>query len=80
MNIIRHCELLERLPFDFEPEKWNDFDDANCYAYLLNYMNPDELTIHVGSIIGKEFDSSQSNHDLIEVLTEELNFLGFLVE
>ena len=47
MNIIRHCELLERLPFDFEPGKWNGFDEANCYSYLLNYMNHDELTLHV---------------------------------
>ena len=80
MNIIRHCALLERLPFDFEPKKWNDFIDANCYAYLLNYMNADEPTLHVGSIIGKEFRPDQSNQELIEILSKELNFLGFLVE
>lgn len=80
MNIIRHCKLLERIPFDFEPQIWKDFVDANCYAYLLNYRNPDELTLYVGSLIGRVFQPNQSNQELIETLTEEMEFLGFLVE
>lgn len=80
MNIIQHCSLITRLPFDFSHSIWEDYWIGNCYEYLLNYQNPSKTSITVGSLIGKEFMPYYSNQELIDTLTEELHMLGFTVE
>lgn len=80
MNIFQHCHSLTQLPFHFEPDNWKDFWRGNCYEYLLNFRNPAEKQVTVGSIIGKEFQPFQSNQELLDTLKEELSALGFLMK
>ncbi len=80
MDIFQHCKSVTRLPFDFEPDKWENFWSANCYEYLLNYQNPSDELLTVGSLIGDEFQPYQSNENLIEILKKELLLLGFSME
>lgn len=80
MNLRHHCDSLKRLPFDFEPRKWDNFLTANCYEYLLNFQNSSCTPLTVGSYIGKEFQCYRSNDELINTLQEELFYLGFSIE
>lgn len=80
MNIFQHCSSLTQLPFLFEPDNWKNFLSGNCYEYLLNFQNPTNKRLTVGSIIGKEFQPYQSNQDLLDILEKELSVLGFLLE
>ena len=80
MDIFQHCKSITRLPFDFEPNKWEKFWNANCYEYLLNFQNLTKNPLTVGSIIGNEFQPYQSNEELVRILRKELALLGFTME
>lgn len=80
MDIFQHCKSITRLPFDFEPNKWEKFWSANCYEYLLNFQNSTGNPLTVGSLIGNVFQPYQSNEELIDVLRKELSLLGFSME
>lgn len=80
MDIFEHCKTLIRLPFDFEPDKWINFEMASCYEYLLDFRNPTGKTLKIGSLIGNEFQPYQSNEELIGILKKELALLGFSME
>lgn len=80
MTICYHCQLQERLPFDFAPDLWEEFWNANCYEYLLNFRNSSETQLKVGSVINREFQPYQSDLELITILKDELSEIGFSME
>lgn len=63
----------------FEPQLWNDYLNASCYSFALNYFTNE--IYHVGDIYpGKRFDISCSLSQLIETFIKEANHLGYIVE
>lgn len=80
MNIFQHCNSLKRLPFTFEPNIWKEYLDGNRYEYLLNFCNSTTSPLTIGSILDDIFQPYYSNQELINILCEKLNILGFTVE
>ena len=80
MNITQYRKTLSRIPFNFEPDIWKNFSKGNCYEYLLNFKNNSNISLTVGSLINKEFQSYQSDEELIIILKQELYELGFCIE
>lgn len=58
----------------YNPLDWKEYKEASCYVYAMN-MHTNQFLL-IGNIIGKKTGEKSSNEELIEVLQEEVRFLG----
>lgn len=61
----------------YRPERWKHAMEAGCYPYAIDLFQNEFLL--VGELIGKACDNNVSNEQLISVLIEELNEVGYNV-
>lgn len=63
------------IPPKYSPNKWRRFKNAGCYPYAINlFVNEFFL---IGDIIGKRCSEYVSDEELISVLKEELEEIGY---
>lgn len=65
-------------PSEFSPDDWQNSIHANCYTYALDLKISKPFLI--GDFIEKRVTSKDSDDNILSVLLEELDFLGFNVE
>ncbi len=80
MDIFQHCRSISKMPFCFEPIKWRDSIECNCYEYLLNFQNVGNTRLIVGSTINDEFKPCWTEQKMINTLKKELSGFGFQME
>ena len=62
----------------YNPLEWKNYKEGSCYVYAIN-MHINEFLL-IGNIIGKQADEKSSDEELIEVLQEEIRFLGAKIQ
>ena len=71
-------EIDRNLPLKFNEQEWEKFKYASCYSYVLNlHINQCLL---VGELIGKRCNVETSDENLIKVLKEEVQAIGYNIQ
>ena len=66
-----------KLRTKYEPIKWKNFRKAGCYPYVLDVY--ENRFMFIGSFIGEMCTSSTPDEEIIKVLCQELDYLGYAV-
>ena len=76
-KIIKSCAVLS-FPFHFNSSIWHKSIKANCYEYLLDLKLGDSSgQLLVGNFSNITINRIISNYELLYVLHEDLNIIGY---
>lgn len=78
LETMRNMLSENNYPLEYDAETWRKCLRANCYVYALGLEIDEGLLI--GDIIGKRVTTNDSMQKHVDVLREELEFLGFYVD
>lgn len=76
--MIISSKIDRNLPLHFDEQEWRKFIEASCYSYAINlHINQCLL---VGELIGKRCNVETSDENLIKVLKEEVQAIGYSIK